>query len=137
MVDSDKRKQYQTRYGTFSDSGDNIPPNGQVMVDNVDAEGQITSLKVYSDVAVEVSVSVDKINNGEDAVPFTPGVTTEGSPTEKFNLAGNSEYNVGDFENPVIEVGARNQAIITINNTGDFTSSEQLAVNVRVDEHLG
>lgn len=142
MPDNDVREQYQTRYGTFinEDSGGNGVPisSGQtVIADNVDAEGQITNIRVFSTTEVQLAIQSVSIENGEDAIPFDSSVNTVSgaTPTPKLTLVGNSEYAVGDFEDPAAEVGARRQ--IQVVALSDVPNTETVAVNVRTDEHLG
>lgn len=136
MPNNEDKKQYQTRYGTFYDTGNNISQNSVLLADNVDAEGQLTNLRVYATENVQLQVSSDQLDNGEDAVPFDQqNASTAGSPTPKLHLVGQSSYEVGDFENPAAEVGARNKIEITILN--DPSDSASFAINARIDEHLG
>ena len=136
MPNSDDRKQYQTRYGTFYDTGNNITQNDTLLADNVDAEGQLTNLRVYATENVQLQVSSIQLANGEDAVPFDQqNASTTGSTTPKVHLVGQSSYEVGDFENPAAEVGARNKIQVTILNSPSDSAS--FAINARIDEHLG
>lgn len=135
MPEADKREQYQTRYATFSEAGININDGDNLLVDNLDAEGQITAIDVYCTEDVTVVIQADSIDNGEDAVPFDPTVSTAGSATPKYTMAGNSEYSVGNFEDPAIEVGSRQQVQVTVPTSP--ADGATIAVNIRTDEHLG
>lgn len=137
MPEADKREQYQTRYATFSDTDTNLSGGDTLIVDNLDAEGQITAIDVYATENVSVILQADSIDNGEDALPFDPTVATAGSPTPKFTMVGKSEYSVGDFEDPAIEVGSRQQVQVLLAPTVTLSSPATVAVNIRVDEHLG
>lgn len=137
MVDSRYRQQYQPRYGT----GKEVEPDGSggtpvpILIDNLGVDGQITTLRVHADNPVEIQVTVDPINTGEDPVPFDPTVTTDGSPTPKLQLSGSSSYTIGDFENPALEVGAFSQ--ISIQVVSDQTGDGNVTVNARIDERTG
>lgn len=136
MVDSRYRQQYQPRYGT----GKEAEPDGSgtpvpILVDNLGVDGQITTLRIHADNAVEIQVTVDAINTGEDPVPFKPTVATAGDPTTKLQLSGGSSYTIGDFENPALEVGAFSQ--ISVEVVSDQTGDGNVAVNARIDERTG
>ena len=136
MVDSRYRQQYQPRYGT----GKEAEPDGSgtpvpILVDNLGVDGQITTLRIHADNPVEIQVTVDVINTGEDPVPFDPTVATAGSPTTKLQLSGSSSYTIGDFENPALEVGAFSQ--ISVQVVSDQTGDGNVTVNARIDERTG
>jgi len=139
MVDSRYRQQYQPRYGT----GKEVEPDGSgdpvdhvdILVDNLGVDGQITTLRIHADNPVEIQVTVDPINTGEDPVPFDPTVGTAGSPTTKLQLSGSSSYTIGDFENPALEVGAFSQ--ISVQVVSDQTGDGNVTVNARIDERTG
>jgi len=140
MPEADKREQYQTRYGTYINRDDTGAPTDvsaseTLIADNVDAEGQITSIEIYSSVDVQIAIQSVPIENGEDALPFDDSINTTGTPVPKLNLVGNSEYELGDFEDPAAEVGSRSQIQVVALSSVD--APESIAVNVRVDEHLG
>jgi hypothetical protein len=137
MVESDKREQYQTRYSAVKETENNITPGDVLLVDNYQAEGQITSIKVYAPTRTDVSVYTIPIANGEDAVPFDPTVSAVGgaSNTPRLHLVGENKYKVGDFEDPAVEAGARTQVRVVVEQTPG--TDEPVGISVRSDEHLG
>lgn len=137
MVDSRYRQQYQPRYGTgqATDVGSSQTPV-PIHADNLGVEGQLTTLRVYADNDVGIQVKTVEIDTGDDAVPFNQnGLNPSGTPTTRINLTGQSVYNLGDFENPALEVGAYTQ--IQIIGIPDDSGSGKVSVNTRVDERTG
>lgn len=134
MADDENKEQYQTRYGTFtSESVAAVADDQTLVADNVDAEGQITTLEIYCTDPNDFEIQVDTLSNDADALPFDPTVNTEGSAVTKKNFVGKSEYKIGSFEDPALEMGGRNQ--VQVNLVGSATGT--IAVNIRVDERLG
>jgi len=134
MVDSDYRQQYEPRYigsrfdGTAADEGTAI------LLDNLGVEGQITTLRVYADEEVSLDIDVLSIDTGEDPVPLDDTVSTTGSETRIF-LDGQKSYTIGDFENPLLEIGAYSQFQVVLQT--DITDTSSVSVNARVDERRG
>lgn len=129
MVDTRYRRQYATRYVTNAVTdpslGDTLlttdTPTGTSTT--LADEGQVTTLRFYSENAGSVAITVTTVDN-------------EGNPqdtTTKFNVSGVTEVDTGDFENPVCEVGA--QSVLSVNATSDITGD--VSVNLRIDERTG
>ena len=136
MADEENKEQYQTRYGTYQGDGSET----DLIVDNLDAGGQITAIRIYSDSTNNFNITTGTLENDADALPFagTPEVQgsqpdiTEAAPTPRVSLVGQDVYEIGSFENPVLELSSRSQFRIS-----NEAPSGTIAVNVVVDERLG
>ena len=144
MADEENKEQYQTRYGTYRGDGSET----DLIVDNLDAGGQITAIRIYSDSTNNFSITTGTLENDANALPFagtpkvegdgTPEVQgsqpaiTEATPIPRVSLVGQDVYEIGSFENPVLELSSRSQFRIT-----NQAPSGTIAVNVVVDERLG
>lgn len=129
MVDTRYRRQYETRYETNTVTD---PSNGDTLLTtdtptgastDLADEGQVTTLRFYSENAGSISITVTTVDNEG----------SEQDTTTKFNVSGATEVDTGDFENPVCEVGA--QSVISVNATSDITGN--VSVNLRIDERTG
>jgi len=118
MVNTEYRAQYQTRYET-GEADDTGGSGDELLVTELDDEGMLTTLRLYSSVEQSIKVESTTLDNTDSETVF--------------KAHGVSEIDTGDFENPVAEVPAQSKISVKLDSdpTGD------IAVNVRVDERTG
>lgn len=111
-------EKYQQYYLTATGNGDGADTDQ--IVQELDNEGQVSHIRIYGADNQDYSVVVRE-------------QTGVGEVTE-FKMAGNSNYNVGEFDDPVLEFGATKEIVIK-NDTA--LSSDDYGINVRIDELTG
>jgi hypothetical protein len=131
MVSSEYRQQYQSRYVTARSSDGAGPSDSPILQDSLGVEGQVTTLRVYADEAVDITVSIAPVKPGVDISDGIDASDLE-NPIDKIHLEGHTQYALGDFENPAVELGARN--VIQINLGTSLGADSSVSVNARIDE---
>lgn len=122
MVDVDKKEQYESRF-LSGDIDDTDVADTPVVQTQVSDEAVVTTLRIFGTGDEDFRVDQTTLDN-------------QGNPqsTETvFKAFGVSEAEVGDFENPVAEVGAQSNISVVLEND----SANDAAVNLRVDERTG
>lgn len=115
---SQGEEKYQQYY--LSASANNDGAGTEHIVQELDNEGQISSIKIFGPDVQDYSIKVREHNGAAEVV--------------KFKMAGNSNYNVGEFDDPVFEFGAVKE-IVVVNNTA--LSADDYGINIRIDELTG
>lgn len=110
--------QYQSYYLNTTANGDGADTDQ--IVQELDNEGQVSSIDIFGPDAQDYELVVREHNGA--------GESTE------YVLAGNSNYNVGSFEEPVYEFGAVKE--IVIRNTTAL-SADDYGINIKIDELTG
>lgn len=123
MVDIDDTEQYQSRY--LSDRLTGGESDTRVLETVMDNEGMLTHLRIYGEESQTFNVNEVTLNNNG----------TEDTENTKLALAGQDIYEIGDFEDPVIEVGS--QTKIAIELTGTVSADTEIGINARIDERTG
>lgn len=141
MVSSEYRQQYQARYGTGTVTDPS--PGDSIIKDNFGVDGQITTIRVFADNPVSLTITSASIDTGEEPTPFNgkgnpqlSSVGNTGNALPKLELRGSSSYVVGDFENPAVEVGSYSQINVKVAESMSGTDKD-VAVNIRTDERTG
>lgn len=109
---------YQQHY--LSETANGAGQGTTILSKQFTNEGQISYIKIF----------------GPDAQDYNVVVKEHGAPAGEtvFTLAGNSNYNVGDFSEPLDEFGAVKEIAIV---TASSLSGSNYGINVRIDELTG
>jgi len=111
-------EQYQQYYLTANPNGSGADTDQ--IVQELDNEGQVSSIDIFGPDAQDYELVIREQNGA--------GEVTE------FVMAGNANYNVGSFDDPVFEFGSVKE--IVIRNTTALTADDY-GINVRIDELTG
>lgn len=111
--------QYERKYRRVKLTGGEA--SGEQFTEDFDDEGQVTAIRIY----------------GEEAMDFDlEAVETDTSTTtEEFTLAGNSEYEVGSFSQPVLEFGTSHT--VTLDTLTNVSADTVIGINLVIDERTG
>lgn len=122
MVDVDKKEQYESRYES-DDIGSADVADTPAVQTQVSDEAVVTTLRIFGTGDEDFRVDHTTLDSQGN----------QQSTETVFKAFGVSELEVGDFENPVAEVGAQSNISVVLEND----SSNDVAVNLRVDERTG
>lgn len=111
-------EQYQQHYLSANPNGSGSDTDQ--IVQELDNEGQVSSIDIFGPDVQDYELVIREHN----------GV---GEVTE-FVMAGNANYNVGSFDDPVFEFGSVKE--IVIRNTTSL-SGDDYGINIRIDELTG
>lgn len=131
MVSSEYRQQYQSRYVTTQTLDGAGPADSPILQESLGVEGQITTLRVYADEKADITVSIAPVKPGVDISDGIDASDLE-NPINKIHLEGHTQYTLGDFENPAVELGARN--VIQVNLETNLSADSSVSINARIDE---
>lgn len=118
MADPSNRPEFQRRYRTnqyTSADGANTVGIDEDVVD----EGQVTEIRISGNEQVDYTLTIEETDTGNVSTQIT--------------LAGSSDYNVGNFAEPVVEFGA--ESTVKVENLDDITAIN--GVTVVIDERTG
>lgn len=116
---SKNKGQYERKYRQVKLTGGEAA--GEQFSEEIDEEGQVTKLRIYG----EQSMDFDLIAKETDT----------NQTTETFTLAGNSEYGVGSFEEPVIEFGTAHT--VSLDTLTDVSTDTVIGINLVIHERTG
>jgi len=113
-----KEEEYETYYRSTTANGDGADTDQIVL--ELDNEGRVSSIDIFGPDVQDYSLVVREHS----------GV----APSDEFKMAGNSNYSVGSFSDPVFEFGSVKEIVIQ-NDTA--LSADDYGINIRVDELTG
>jgi hypothetical protein len=118
MTRRDREDEYETQYQSATANGSNADTD--LIVVETDKQAQLSNIQIDGNDAQDYVIEV-RDQDGSNA-----------STKRRYFAVSNVDR--GDFENPELEWGAK-QEIAVVNRTA--LSAEDYSVNVTVDEHTG
>jgi len=119
MSDGDKEDQYEERYRRIKlTGGESI---GEQFTEDFDDEGQVSSFRVYAE--EEMGFDIEAVE------------TDTSTTTEEFTAAGDSQYEIGSFDNPLFKFGAGHT--LTVDTLSGVSADTVVAVNMVIHERTG
>lgn len=121
MNEQKHQQYYRAVTANSASAGDDL------VVLELEQEGQVSRLNIFGPDAQGFHVETrDYDTDTGDVIPGTEEV--------KFKLAGNSNYNVGNFDEPLFEFGAVKEVAVVADTN---LSADDYGINIRVDELTG
>lgn len=119
MANEKKKDQYEAKFRHVRLTGGEAP--GPQITEAVGDEGQVTSIEVYGEEVMDFSIEAAESGSG--------------TTTETFTLAGDSQYSVGSFSEPLFKFGTNHA--ISVANLSAVSSDTVIGINIRMDVRKG
>lgn len=131
MTNPDARPEYESRYMVVKDDGSS-EADDVLDFTNLQYEGQITNVRIFCAEDEDLRIDARPID-ADQVVTHSDDTLDTGSAETVAYLTGQSEYTVGDFEDPLVEVGSH----MRLELVADDNLTDVVGANIRVDERTG
>lgn len=118
----DKYQQYYR-----SETANDDAAGTDILTLQLESEGQVSKARIFGPDEQDFHIEVRDYNTDN-------GQTVPGSEETKIQFAGDSQYVVGHFDDPLFEFGAVKELAVVADTE---LSAQDYGINVRVDELTG